>query len=64
MSVQKLISEADKFFEKGKTPEGLAKLKAALAQEPLNQLVATKLANVLLQENQTAEAAKVYGGLA
>ncbi|MGZ3685643.1 MAG: hypothetical protein ACXVCI_17415 [Bdellovibrionota bacterium] len=64
MSVQKLVAEADKLFEKGKVPDGIAKLKAALSEEPLNQIVATKLAGVLVQNRDPLEAAKVYGGLA
>lgn len=64
MSVQKLVAEAEKLLEKGKTPEAVAKLKAALMEEPLNQLVATKLANIHVQNQQPAEAAKVYGALA
>lgn len=64
VSVQKLIAEADKLFEKGKYPDGIAKLKSAVNLEPLNQIVATKLANTLIQNRDTAEAAKVYGGLA
>jgi|GEM_PF-7067761 len=64
MSVQKLVAEADKLLEKGKIPEGIAKLKSALTEEPLNQIVATKLANTLVQNKEIAEAAKVYGALA
>lgn len=64
MSVQKLVAEADKLLEKGKLPEGIAKLKQALQGEPLNQIVATKLANNLVQSGNAAEAAKVYGSLA
>ena len=64
MSAQKLIGEADKLFEKGKTAEGFAKLKEAFQLEPLNQNVATKLANYFLQKNEPLEAAKVYSGLA
>src|SRR4051812_71402 len=64
MSVQKLLSEADKLLEKGKAAEGTAKLKEALQLEPLNQIVATKLANIHVQDGEAAEAAKVFGGLA
>lgn len=64
MSVQKLVAEADKLFEKGKVPEGIAKLKAALTEEPLNQIVATKLAGIYVQNREPLEASKVYGGLA
>ncbi len=64
MSVQKLVAEADKLLEKGKVPEGIAKLKTALTQEPLNQIVATKLANIHVQNREPEEAAKVYGQLA
>lgn len=64
MSVQKLIAEADKLFEKGKHAEGVAKIKQALSEEPLNQLVATKLANIYVQDRKPEEASKVYGALA
>lgn len=64
MAVQKLIAEADKLFEKGKHAEGVSKLKQALAEEPLNQIVATKLANVFVQNREPLEAAKVYSFLA
>ncbi len=64
MSVQKLVSEAEKLLDKGKIPEGISKLNQALQLEPLNQFVATKLANVYVQDQKPAEAAKVYSALA
>ena len=45
MSVQSLIVEADKLLEKSKFPEAIKKLKQAIALEPLNGLITTKLAN-------------------
>jgi tetratricopeptide (TPR) repeat protein len=62
--MSKLISEADKLLEKGKVPEAIEKLKSALKAEPLNQLVATKIANVFVEEGEPANAAKVYIALA
>jgi tetratricopeptide (TPR) repeat protein len=64
MSVQKLIAEADKLLDKGKVPEALEKLKTAFNSEPMNQLVATKLANIFVESGDSAKAAKVYVGLA
>ena len=64
MAVQKLLADADKLFEKGKHAEGLAKVKQALTEEPLNQIVATKLANIYVQDRKPEEASKVYGQLA
>ncbi len=64
MAVQKLLAEADKLFEKGKHAEGINKIKQALAEEPLNQIVATKLANIYVQNREPHEASKVYGFLA
>lgn len=64
MSVQKLVSEADKLLDKGKVPEAIDKLKEALKLEPLNQLTATKLANTYVEEGRPEEAAKVFDSLA
>ncbi len=62
--MSKLISEADKLLEKGKIPEAIEKLKSALTAEPLNQLIATKLANVYVDSGHLESAVKVYVGLA
>lgn len=62
--MSKLIAEADKLLEKGKIPEALEKLKAAQKAEPLNQLVATKLANAYVDNGETDKAVKVFVALA
>jgi tetratricopeptide (TPR) repeat protein len=63
MSVQKLVTEAERLLDKGKTPEAIAKLKQALQEEPLNQIIATKLANVHVQNGAPVEAAKIFDAL-
>lgn len=64
MSAQKLLSEAEKLLDKGKAPEAIEKLKQALKAEPLNQLVATRLANVHAALGDPPAAAKVFSSLA
>lgn len=62
--MSKLIAEVDKLLEKGKLPEAIDKLKSGIRSEPLNQLLATKLANIFLEQQEPANAAKVYVALA
>lgn len=62
--MSKLISEADRLLEKGKIREALEKLKAAQKAEPLNQLVATKLANAYVDNGESDKAVKVFVSLA
>lgn len=62
--MSKLVSEADRLLDKGKIPEAIEKLKAALKEDPLNQLVATKLANAFLANDDQDSATKVYAQLA
>jgi tetratricopeptide (TPR) repeat protein len=62
--MSKLVSEADRLLDKGKVPEAIEKLKSALKEDPLNQLVATKLANAFLANDDQDSATKVYTQLA
>lgn len=62
--MSKLVSEADRLLDKGKVPEAIEKLKSALKEDPLNQLVATKLANAFLANDDQDSATKVYAQLA
>jgi tetratricopeptide (TPR) repeat protein len=62
--MSKLVSEADRLLEKGKIPEAIEKLKAALKDDPLNQLVATKLANAFIENDEKENAIKVFTQLA
>jgi tetratricopeptide (TPR) repeat protein len=62
--MSKLVSEADRLLEKGKIPEAIEKLKAALKDDPLNQLVATKLANAFIENDEKDNAIKVFTQLA
>lgn len=62
--MSKLVSEAERLLEKGKVPEALDKLKSALKAEPLNQLVATKIANIYVDSGETVNAVKVLVALA
>jgi len=64
MSVQKLIAEAEKLLDKKKPAEAIDRLKSALAQEPLNQLVVSRLANIYLEQNDRPSAARAYSDLA
>lgn len=64
MSVQKLVTEAERLLEKGKIADGIAKLQQALKQEPLNQIVATKLAHTYVHEGNYPEAVKTFDSLA
>ncbi|MGZ3713343.1 MAG: tetratricopeptide repeat protein, partial [Bdellovibrionota bacterium] len=64
MSVQKIIAEADKFLDKGKIPEAVEKLKAALQAEPMNQLATTKLANAYAAAGSKEKAAATFTALA
>lgn len=64
MSVQKLVSEADRLLEKGKAPEAIEKLKQALRDEPLNQFVGTKLSALLVDSGDKSGAVKVLVTLA
>ena len=64
MSVQKLIGEAEKLLEKRKIPEAIEKLRAAAKSEPMNQLVASKLAAALAENGQRPQAAEVLTALA
>lgn len=59
MSAQKLVAEADKLLERGKYPEAIEKLKGAIAADPLNQLIATKLANAFVESEDLVSAKKV-----
>ncbi len=64
MSAQKLLAEADKLLEKGKTAEAVAKVRSAVAAEPTNQLIVTKLVDLYLNLGKVAEAAQAYVQLA
>lgn len=60
MSVTKLLEQADKLLEKGKAEEALAKLQAAFAQDPSNELAANKLARTFVALGKQAEAVNIY----
>lgn len=63
MSVQKIIAEADKLLERGKLSEAIEKLKLALADEPMNQLATTKLANAYAASGSNEKAAATFVAL-
>lgn len=64
MSVQKLISEAEKLLEKQKFPEAIEKLNTALKSEPMNQLVVSKLASAHAENGEPQKAGSVLVSMA
>ncbi len=56
MSTQKLLAEAEKLLERGKTAEAIEKLKSCIATEPNNQLAVNRLAHAYMSLGEEAKA--------
>jgi len=64
VSIDKLLSQAEKFLDKGKKKEAIEKLKEVLRSDPDHQQAAGKLAQAYIETEQPEEAAKIFEKMA
>lgn len=64
MSIEKLLSQADKLLEKGRIEEAIQKFQEALRTDPKNQQANNRLAQAYIANDQANEAVKIFEDLA